>query len=87
MKESERKKLEQRLYEKSKFYGSRFENVYHPICNPIDSRFCKDNKYIIGELAGQAERRRSRESLQTKDSQSNHQEESSLARKGSLSLL
>lgn len=75
------------MYDKAKFYGSRFEGVYHPIGNPVDSKFCKDNKYIIGELQNQAEKRRSRESVQPNNGKLYQGEGSSLARKGSLSLL
>lgn len=39
-----------KAYHKAKFYGPEFENIYHPICNPVDSKFCKDNKYVIGEI-------------------------------------
>ena len=71
--ESEKRKKEVKDYYRANFYGEEFKDVYNPICNPVDSAFCKDNKYVI-------------RSLQSKMEGGNGQG-SSLARNGSYSLI
>lgn len=58
-----------------------YQNVYSPICNPVDFRITRDNKYIMREL---------REEKYQQDRQTGSTSESQmtgLARKGSFTLL